>query len=56
MFYIFGCLGDLFASYFKRKENIDDYSNYLGSHGGFLDRFDGIIFNIHLCFWIYSGN
>jgi phosphatidate cytidylyltransferase len=50
MFYICGCVGDLFASYFKRRIKIDNYSNYLGSHGGFLDRCDAIIFNVHLFF------
>jgi len=48
--YIFGCVGDLFASYFKRLIEINDYSHFLGSHGGFLDRFDAIIFNIHLIY------
>ena len=52
MLYVFGCLGDLTASYFKRIKNIDDYSNYLGSHGGFLDRFDSLFFNVHF-FYLY---
>lgn len=52
-FYISGCIGDLFASYFKRTQKIENYSNLLGSHGGFLDRFDAVIFNLHLLF-IYS--
>lgn len=52
-FYLCGCVGDLFASYFKRQKNLNDYSNFLGSHGGFLDRFDSILFNIHLLF-LYS--
>ena len=47
MLYVCGCIGDLTASYFKRIKNIDDYSNYLGSHGGFLDRFDSLLFNVH---------
>ena len=51
--YIFGCIGDLLASYFKRINRIKDYSNYLGTHGGFLDRFDSIILNIHF-FFIYD--
>jgi phosphatidate cytidylyltransferase len=53
MLYISGCFGDLFASYFKRVKNIKDYSNYLGSHGGFLDRFDAVIMNIHF-FYVYT--
>ena len=53
LLYIFGCVGDLLASYFKRKNNIEDYSNYLAAHGGFLDRFDSILLNIHF-FYIYT--
>lgn len=37
-------LGDLVASLVKRHCGIKDYSNLLGSHGGFMDRFDGIMF------------
>jgi CDP-diglyceride synthetase len=50
LLYIFGCIGDLFASYFKRIVKINDYSNCLGSHGGFLDRFDAIILNMHFIY------
>lgn len=53
MLYIFGCIGDLTASYFKRIKNLDNYSNYLGAHGGFLDRFDSVLLNIHF-FYLYS--
>lgn len=48
----YGEIAILFASYFKRRIKIDNYSNYLGSHGGFIDRCDAIIFNIHLFFWL----
>ena len=34
---------DLFSSMIKRKIDIKDFSNFLGSHGGFLDRLDSII-------------
>jgi len=37
-------IGDLLASYFKRQLGIKDYSKLLGSHGGVMDRFDGIMF------------
>lgn len=38
-------LGDLIASMVKRSCNIKDFSHLLGSHGGFMDRFDGIMLN-----------
>lgn len=37
--------GDLFASYIKRQCGLKDFSRLLGDHGGFVDRFDGIMFN-----------
>ena len=39
-------IGDLFQSYFKRKNNIKDSSSYLPGHGGFFDRFDSFIASI----------
>ncbi len=40
----FALLGDLFKSYIKRSVGIKDFSNVLGEHGGFTDRFDSLIF------------
>ncbi len=38
---VFSQFGDLFESAWKRKVGIKDSGKMLGSHGGFLDRFDG---------------
>ena len=45
--------GDLFESYFKRKNNIKDSSKYLPGHGGYFDRFDSFIASI-IFLYIYT--
>jgi len=37
-------MGDLFKSFIKRQIGIKDFSNVLGEHGGFTDRFDSLLF------------
>jgi phosphatidate cytidylyltransferase len=38
-----GLVGDLAASWVKRRASLKDYSNALPGQGGFLDRFDSLL-------------
>ena len=39
-------LGDIFESYFKRKNNLKNASEIIPGHGGVFDRFDSFLFSI----------
>lgn len=47
-------LGDLSFSFIKRDYHIKDFSNVIPGHGGFLDRFDSVIFVVPFVYLVLN--
>jgi phosphatidate cytidylyltransferase len=51
---IAGTYGDLFESKLKRMAGVKDSGHLMPGHGGFLDRFDSLLFAVTVV-WFYAA-
>jgi phosphatidate cytidylyltransferase len=51
---IAGTYGDLVESLFKRSIEIKDSGTFLPGHGGFLDRFDGLLLSMPFIIFLFK--
>ncbi len=51
---LLGQIGDFSASCIKRYAEVKDFSNVLPGHGGFIDRFDSVIFAAPFAYYLIT--